>query len=112
MTVQQHSRRRNMRCSGCGEITRCLLDRRAKSRDICSGKIVMITEGGEHLEVHLHDISADGISIDIPVKVMRSRKLKTGRKVRFKCNWNPRLFTNGSFMVRNVKDQRIGLKAA
>ncbi len=70
----------------------------------------MITEGGRHLEVYLHDISVNGIGINIPVKILRSRKLKTGRKVRFKCNWNPKLFNSGSFMVHSIKDQRIGIK--
>lgn len=99
-----------MQCSKCGEITKCIVDRRAKPRTLHGGKIVMVTQEGTDLEVYLHDISVDGIGIDIPAKTMRSSKLKKGRRVKFKCNWNPGLFTNGSFVVNNIKDQRIGVE--
>ena len=65
--------------------------------------------GGKELEVFLHDISIDGIGVDLPVKALRSGKLTTGREVRFKCSWNPQL-TNGNFVVNNVKNQRVGVE--
>ena len=68
----------------------------------------MVT-GGKELEVFLHDISIDGIGVDLPVKVLRSGKLTKGHQVRFKCGWNPRLI-NGSFVVNNVKGQRLGVE--
>jgi hypothetical protein len=101
-------RRKNMKCSKCSEVTRCILDRRTKPRELQSGKVLMLT-GGKELEVFLHDISIDGIGVDLPVRALRSGKLTTGREVRFKCSWNPRLI-NGNFVVNNVKDQRVGVE--
>ncbi len=107
--VQPNLRRKSMRCLKCGEITKCILDRRSKARELHGGKIVMVTQGGRNLEVFLHDISVDGIGIELPVKALRARKMTTGRQVRFKCSWNPSLL-NGSFIVNNIKDQRIGIQ--
>ena len=70
----------------------------------------MITQGGRNLDVFLQDISASGVGLDIPIKTLRSRKLTAGRRVRFKCNWNPRLFDSGNFVVNNIKGQRIGVQ--
>jgi len=70
----------------------------------------MITPGGVDMEVSFHDISVNGIGIDMPVKTIRSSNLKAGRRVRFKCNWNPRLVNNSNFVVNNIKDQRIGVE--
>lgn len=70
----------------------------------------MITPGGVDMEVSFHDISVDGIGIDMPVKILRSSNLKAGRRVRFKCSWNPRLVNNSNFVVNNIKDQRIGVE--
>ena len=106
--VLQSLRRKNMKCPKCAEVTKCILNRRTKPRELQSGKILMVT-GGKELEVFLHDISIDGIGVDLPVKALRYGKLTTGREVRFKCNWNPRLI-NGNFVVNNVKDQRVGVE--
>lgn len=108
--VPRNLRRKNMRCINCGEITTCLIDRRARPRNLQDGKLIMITQAGVDFEVSLHDISANGIGIDIPVKTLRSSNLKAGRPVRFKCSWNPKLVNNGSFVVNNIKDQRIGVE--
>ena len=108
-TVQPNLRRKSMRCLKCGEMTKCILDRRCKARELHGGKIVMVTQGGKNLEVFLHDISVDGIGIDLPVKALRAGKITAGRQVRFKCSWSPGLL-NGSFIVNNIKDQRIGIQ--
>jgi hypothetical protein len=99
-----------MRCTNCGEVTTCMIDRRARPRTLQGGKLMMVTQGGIDLEVSLHDHSVDGIGIDIPAKTLRSSNIKAGRQVRFKCSWNPRLINNGSFVVNNIKDQRIGVE--
>ncbi len=99
-----------MRCTNCGEVTTCMIDRRARPRTLQGGKLLMVTQGGADLEVSLHDLSVDGIGIDIPVKTLRSNNIKAGRQVRFKCSWNPRLINNRSFVVNNIKDQRIGVE--
>ena len=70
----------------------------------------MVTQAGTDLEVSLHDLSVDGIGIDMPAKTLRSSNIKEGRQVRFKCSWNRRLITNGSFVVSNIKDQRVGVE--
>ncbi len=106
--VPRSLRRKNVKCSKCTEVTSCILDRRLKPREIQSGKVVMVT-GGKELEVFLHDISIDGIGVDLPVKALRSGKLTTGHQVHFKCSWNSRLI-NGNFVVNNVKGQRVGVE--
>ncbi len=106
--VMQSLRNKNMKCPKCAKVTKCILNRRTKLRELQSGKILMVT-GGRELEVFLHDISIDGIGVDLPVKAIRSGKLTTGRQVHFKCNWNPRLI-NGSFVVNNVTGQRLGVE--
>ena len=108
--VPRTLRRKNVRCTKCGEVTTCLVDRRAKPRTLQGGKLLMVTQGGTDLEVSLHDISVDGIGIDMPAKTLRSRNIKEGRQVRFKCSWNPRLINNASFVVSNIKDQRVGVE--
>jgi len=106
--VPRNLRRRTIRCTKCAEITCCILDRRVKPREQQSGKILMVT-GERKLEVFLHDISMNGIGIDLPVKALRSGKLTTGRQVSFKCSWNPRL-ANGNFIVNNIDGQRLGVE--
>ncbi len=108
--VQRNIRKKNIRCSACGEVTKCILDRRARRREQHSGKIIMITQGGRNLDVFLHDISASGVGLDIPIKALRSRKITAGRRVRFKCSWNPHLFNNGNFVISNINGQRIGVQ--
>jgi hypothetical protein len=108
--VPRALRRKNVRCTKCGEVTTCMIDRRARPRTLQGGKLLMVTQGGTDLEVRLHDISVDGIGIDMPAKTLRSRNIKEGRQVRFKCSWNPRLINNGSFVVSNIKDQRVGVE--
>lgn len=110
LAVQRNLRRKSMRCTKCGEVTRCIIDRRSKTRELQSGKLIMVTQGGRDLEVYLHDISVDGIGIDMPVKTLRSRKITEGRQVHFKCSWNPGLLNSGRFVVSNIKDQRIGIE--
>ncbi len=103
-------RKKSIRCHKCDEIVKCVFNRRAKPRMPHLGKVEMITKDGKNLDVNLRDISAGGIGLDIPIGVLRSRRITVGQQVRFKCRWNPRLLDTGYFVVRTIKDQRIGLK--
>ncbi len=70
----------------------------------------MITDEGKEMDVNLYDISMEGIGFDIPIRAARAGSVKIGQEVRFRCSWNPRLFGNASFVVKNNKSQRIGAK--
>jgi hypothetical protein len=87
-----------------------MLNRRAHPRQSQSGKAVMITTEGKKIDVNIFDISMNGIGIEIPHSARRSQTVLIGKKVRFECNWNPRLIGNNYFVVRNKNGQRIGLE--
>lgn len=103
-------RKKNIRCHKCNEVVRCIFNRRVNPRVSHLGKIEMVTRDGKNLDVNLRDISARGIGLDIPIGSLRSRKIAIGHKVRFKCRWNPRLLDTGYYVVKTIKDQRIGLQ--
>jgi len=108
--VQGNIRKKNMRCHKCGEVIRCVLNRRTTPRQRQSGLATLITNDGKEISVNIHDISADGIGIEIPVTIARARTIKKGQKIRFHCKWNPRLLGSGYFIVINSSGQRIGVK--
>ncbi len=109
--VQPNIRSKNIRCSKCQSITRCTLNRRTTPRELSSGKAIMLTNEGKHIEVNIHDISIDGgIGIDIPIAAARARTVTPGAEIRFNCKWNPRLLGSGSFKVINSNGQRLGIK--
>ena len=103
-------RRKNIRCHKCGEIIRCMFNRRSRPRHTHLGKVEMITKDNKNLDVNLRDISAEGIGIEMPLGSLRSRKIAIGHQVRFKCRWNSQLLDAGYFTVTTIKDQRVGLK--
>ncbi len=110
--VQGNIRKKNMRCHKCGKVIGCVLNRRATPRQLQSGIATMITNEGKEISVNIHDISATGIGIDIPITIARARIIKTGQKVRFNCKWNPRLLGSGYFVIINNSGQRIGVRKA
>ncbi len=111
MPIQVNVRRKNVRCHACGEITRCLLNRRTIHRKLQSGAATMITDDGKEIDVSIHDISTGGgIGVDISLRAARAQKVKVGQKVSFRCSWNTRLLGSGTFQVQNSNGQRVGVK--
>lgn len=109
--VLPNIRIKNMRCHKCGVITRCLLNRRITTRELHSGKVIMLTTEGKEITVNLHDISMNGgFGVDLPIRASRARTVKVGDEVRFNCKWNPRLLGSGRFKVINSNGQRLGIK--
>ena len=109
-SVLSNIRRKNVKCHKCDAVTRGILNRRANRRELQSGKVLMITNEGKEIEVNIHDISRDGVGIDIPVRASRARKIVKGQEVRFNCKWNPRLMGSDRFVVMSNDGQRIGVK--
>jgi hypothetical protein len=62
------------------------------------------------IDANILNISDNGISVEIPVIMIRSHVIKVGKKFRFECNWNPYLLRNSSFIIKNIYGQRIGLE--
>lgn len=101
-------RMRSLRCSKCGETTRCMFNRRITPRDQQSGSVLVQTSDGRELVVELFDISPHGVGFDLSVR--DTNKLTVGRDIQFKCKWNPQLLSQGVYTVRSVKDQRVGVE--
>ncbi len=99
-------RKRSIRCSKCGEVTRCNFNRRTIPREQQRGKIFMSVGDSNYIEVDLYDMSLNGIGFDISIRDIR--KINLGREIRFKCTWNPRLFSHGRYIVRSINGRRIG----
>ncbi len=111
LPVPPQLRRRSIRCHACGEMTRCLLNRRNILRELQSGAAVLVTEDGKEIDVNIHDISTGGgIGVDISIRAARANAVRVGNKVRFRCSWNPRLLGSGIFKVKNCNGQRVGVK--
>ncbi|MDK9708517.1 MAG: hypothetical protein OEL83_15855 [Desulforhopalus sp.] len=101
-------RMRSMRCSKCGETTRCMFNRRITPREQQSGTVLVQTADGRELVVELFDISPHGVGFDLSVR--DANKLTIGRDIQFKCKWNPQLLSQGVYIIRSVKDQRVGVE--
>lgn len=108
VAVPQHVRNRSFRCQKCGELTRCILNRRLDQREQQLGKVLVSTADGAELEADLADISLYGVGFDVPLKGVK--KISVGKEVKFRCAWNPRLLSNGRYVVTSVKGQRVGAK--
>ena len=110
MVVHARIRQKSIRCHSCGKMTKCAFNRRITQRELQSGKIALIGRTGKEVEVNLTDISSKGVGIELSIRALRSRPVKVGDQVQLVCGWNPRLFSGIRFVVRNIKDQKIGLK--
>lgn len=101
-------RMRSIRCSKCGESTRCLFNRRLAQRESQSGTVLLLTSDGRELTVDLFDISLHGVGFDLSIR--DTNKIAVGRHVQFKCSWNPQLLSKDRYVVRSVKGQRVGVE--
>jgi hypothetical protein len=105
VAVPSGSRRKSIRCQKCGEVFNCTLNRRQMARNQQSGRVLLFSND-INTEVDLSDISMKGVGFELDVR--RGLKIIEGREVQFKCSWNPRLFSQGRYVVRSVKGSRIG----
>lgn len=101
-------RSRSLRCPNCGETTRCIFNRRVEEREQQGGRVQLFYDDGNQIEVDLVDISLDGLGFEVSVRDMM--KIAVGGYVSFKCPWNPQLLSQGRYLVRSMKGQRVGAK--
>ncbi len=101
-------RMRSLRCAKCGELTRCIFNRRITQREQQSGTVFLATSDGRELTVDLFDISLNGVGFDLSTRDMN--KIAVGRNVQFKCTWNQNLFSQVRYIVRSVKGPRVGVE--
>lgn len=106
ITVPQGIRLKSIRCNKCGEIIRSVFNRRQLAREQQGGSVWLTTSDGRELLVDLYDISPNGVGFDLSTRDIN--KLTIGRDVRFRCPWNPKLFSNARYVVRSIHGQRIG----
>ena len=100
-------RRKTVRCHNCGEITRCLFNRRPDQRVYHAGKLILKTRDGREVEVTLKDLSSRGIGFELPTG--KSLKLlSVGHEINLTCSWNPNLIPDARYVVRNINGLRIG----
>lgn len=110
MALLPTMRRKKVICHKCGFATNCLLNRRMSQRVSQAGKILLITNDGRETDVTLHDISHEGVGIELLPGSHRPLKLSPGSKIRLRCAWNQALLGSGYYEVKNFTGQRIGLK--
>lgn len=108
LTVGGAIRTKSIRCSKCGESTRCVFNRRLAQRESQTGKAVLFTNDGKELAIDLFDISLRGVGFELSIRDMN--KITVGRDVQLKCPWNAQLFSQGRYIVRSVKGQRVGVE--
>jgi hypothetical protein len=110
LSVSQQVRQKNVRCHKCQEITKCAFNRRITPRESQTGKVILVTSSGKEVDVTLTDASSKGIGLELSIKALRSRAVKVGDTVQIVCNWNPALFSGSNFIVKNIREQRVGIK--
>jgi hypothetical protein len=69
---------------------------------------VLLSSNDINTEVDLFDISMKGVGFELDAR--RGFKITEGWEVQFKCSWNPRLFSQGRYIVRSVKGNRVGVE--
>lgn len=110
LTVPHDLRQISTHCHKCGEITRCRLNRRFRSREQQTGKVMLVTDDRREFEIHLNDLSDTGVGFEIPLGVARAHIVSLGDVISFRCSWNQHLLGSNRFMVKSVRGQRVGAK--
>lgn len=104
--VAPHVRRRAIKCHKCGETTNNILNRREMKREQQFGRVQLFSMDGTEMEVNLTNISLHGVGFEMPVQ--QRGKLSIGKKVTFRCAWNPRLLGTGTYVIKVINGQRVG----
>lgn len=99
-------RKRSFKCHRCKQITRCILNRRTAQREQQFGKAVLRCTDGREIEVDLVDISLYGIGFDAHHNDLR--RISIGQTYELRCNWNPRLLSDGRYVIRTINNRRVG----
>ncbi len=105
VAVSANQRRRSVLCRGCGQKISCVFNRRHVERASQSGRVLLLV-GGIQTEVNLFDISGTGVGFELDARA--GIKLSVGREIEFKCSWNPRLFSQGRYVVKSMRGLRVG----
>lgn len=83
-----------------------MLNRRFVKRGQQLGRVILLTQRDERLEVNLFDISLHGVGFDLALK--DTAKLNIGDEVRFICPWSPNLLRQGRYKLRSQHGCRVG----
>ena len=91
----------------CGELTRCVFNRRPEQRNYHSGKLTVKTRDGREIDVNLRDMSSKGIGFELPAG--KSLKLlSVGHEISVSCSWNANLFPDSRYIIKNINGLRVG----
>ena len=104
------ARRKSIKCDGCGEITKCLFNRRPEQRESQSGKLTLKTRKGKEIVVMMRDISSRGIGFEV-FKGKDLHILKKKQEISLTCSWSPRMIPKSRFQVQNINGFRVGVMA-
>ena len=100
-------RRKTIRCHNCGEMVRCIFNRRPEQREYHAGKLTLRVRDGREVEVTLKDLSSRGIGFELPTG--KSLKLlSVGHEINLTCHWNSKLLSDSRYIVRNINGLRVG----
>jgi len=100
-------RRKSIRCHICGELTRCVFNRRPEQRNYHSGKLTVKTRDGREIDVNLRDMSSKGIGFELPAG-KSLRLLSVGHEISVSCSWNANLFPDARYIIKNINGLRVG----
>ena len=68
----------------------------------------MILPGGKEIPVDLNDVSDGGVGVNAALG--GGRMLNLSWEVKLKCSWNSGLFSNGRYVIKSIKGDRIGIE--
>lgn len=108
--IPPNLRRKTIQCHKCKKKTKCILDKRVHRRTSQTGKIDILLANGQEIEANLVDVSPTGIGVKIPPNIKKTKTLKLGARVDFRCSWNSRLLGHGGYVVKNINERQIGFE--
>jgi hypothetical protein len=100
-------RRKTVKCYYCGEMIRCVFNRRPEQREMQSGLLTLKTIKGKELSVMMRDISSKGIGFEVKSgKDLRS--IKVGQEISLTPNWYFTRIPKSRYKVQSIKGFRVG----
>ena len=109
-SVVHDLRQISVRCYKCSDKSVCRLNRRFRNRSQQAGKVLLVNQAGRAFDIHLNDLSENGVGFEVPIGIARAKVVSLGEEVRLRCSWNRQLFGNSRFVVQNIRGQRVGVK--
>ena len=103
-----NTRQKTIKCDDCGEMTRCVFNRRPELRESQSGMLTLKTREGKELPVMMRDISSRGIGFDV-LKGKDLRLIRKGQEISLTSNWSPAMIPRSRFRVQNINGFRVGV---